>query len=144
MAYLCVADIRSILDFCFMDIISAREYCISLPCAEEGLPFGADTLVVKVGGKIFAMIALDDEPCIALKCNPELAVALREEYPAVLPGYHLNKRHWNTVMLNDSIPDAKIEEWILLSYKLIISGLSKSVKENLALSADVSEGFHKT
>jgi predicted DNA-binding protein (MmcQ/YjbR family) len=114
-----------------MDIITAREYCIALPYVEETFPFDDQTLVLKVGGKMFAIIALDSEPCIALKCDPELAITLREIYPAVLPGYHLSKKHWNTVLLNDTIPDTKLQEWIRHSYDLIMSGLPRKVRETL-------------
>jgi predicted DNA-binding protein (MmcQ/YjbR family) len=114
-----------------MDIISAREYCISLPHVEETFPFDESTLVLKVGGKMFALIALDADPCIALKCDPELAVSLRERFPAVLPGHHLSKKHWNTILLNDTIPDKTIEEWILHSYGLVISGLPKKIRESM-------------
>lgn len=115
-----------------MDIIAAREYCISLPHTEETFPFGEEHLVLKVGGKMYAIIALDGDSTIALKCDPELAVVLREQYPEVQPGYHLNKKHWNTVLLNDTISDAKIEEWIRLSYELTVKGLPKKVRDNLA------------
>lgn len=116
-----------------MDIISAREFCITLPHAEETFPFGVEHLVLKVGGKMYAIIALDGDSTIALKCDPELAIELREQYAAVQPGYHLNKKHWNTVLLNDTIPDAKIEEWIRLSYELTIKGLTKKVRSELML-----------
>jgi predicted DNA-binding protein (MmcQ/YjbR family) len=112
-----------------MDIISAREFCISLPHVEETFPFDETILVLKIGGKMFALIALDGEPSIALKCNPELAISLRERFPAVLPGYHLSKKHWSTVLLNDTIPDRTIEEWILHSYGLVMDGLPKKVRE---------------
>jgi len=111
-----------------MDIITAREFCLSLPHSEEGFPFDDQTLVFKVGGKLFALIALDAEPAIALKCDPELAIALREEFDAVQPGYHLSKKHWNTVLLNDTIPSDTIKEWIVHSYNLVKKGLPKKVQ----------------
>jgi predicted DNA-binding protein (MmcQ/YjbR family) len=114
-----------------MDIITTREYCLTKAKTEESLPFDDQTLVLKVAGKMFAIIALDGEPCIALKCDPELAVTLRETYPAVLPGYHLNKTHWNTVLLNDTIPDATLQEWIDHSYELVKAALPKKVRETL-------------
>lgn len=116
-----------------MDIISAREYCISLPHTEETFPFGNDHLVLKVGGKMYAIIALDGDSTIALKCDPELAVTLREQYPEVQPGYHLHKKHWNTVLLNDRIADSIIREWILMSYQLTIQGLTKKIRQELGL-----------
>jgi predicted DNA-binding protein (MmcQ/YjbR family) len=114
-----------------MDIIAAREYCLSLPHTEESFPFDNQTLVLKVGGKMYALIALDDEPAVALKCDPELAITLRERYPAVQPGYHLSKKHWNTVLLNNTVSDDKIEEWIQMSFQLVVAGLPKKVKEQL-------------
>lgn len=116
-----------------MDIIAAREYCISLAHTEETFPFGDEHLVLKVGGKMYAIIALDGDSTIALKCDPELAVALRERYPEVQPGYHLHKKHWNTVLLNDRIADATIREWILMSYQLTIQGLTKKLRQELGL-----------
>jgi predicted DNA-binding protein (MmcQ/YjbR family) len=128
--YICSANQFTLLR---MDIISAREFCITLPHTEETFPFGDDNLVLKVGGKMYALISLNGDSTIALKCDPELAIELREKYAAVQPGYHFNKKHWNTVSLNDTIPDAKIEEWIRLSYELAIKGLTKKVRSELML-----------
>jgi predicted DNA-binding protein (MmcQ/YjbR family) len=116
-----------------MDIIAAREFCIVLPHTEETFPFGDDHLVLKVGGKMYAIIALDGDSTIALKCDPELAIELREKYAAVQPGYHLSKKHWNTILLDDTIPDAELAEWIRLSYNLTVKGLTKKMRESLSL-----------
>jgi predicted DNA-binding protein (MmcQ/YjbR family) len=116
-----------------MDIITAREFCITLPHTEETFPFGDDNLVLKVGGKMYALISLNGDSAIALKCDPELAIELREKYEAVQPGYHFNKKHWNTILLNDTIRDSELEAWIRHSYDLVVKGLNKNVKESLSL-----------
>lgn len=105
-----------------MDIVELREYCISLPDVTEGFPFGEDTLVFKAFGKMFALANLNGELSVNLKCDPEKAIELREIYPAVEPGYHMNKRHWNTVRIDGSIPQGLIKEWINHSYNLVKSG----------------------
>jgi len=102
-----------------MDIVALRDYCISKKEASESFPFGEDTLVFKVKGKIFALVNLDGELSINLKCDPALAIELRERFSDVIPGYHMNKKHWNTVMLNGSVPDKEVLAWIDLSYSLI-------------------------
>ncbi len=103
-----------------MDIVTLREYCISKKGAEETFPFGDDTLVFKSKDKIFALVNLDGDLSINLKCDPALAIELRERYSSVSPGYHMNKKHWNTVMLNGSVPDKEVLSWIDHSYDLII------------------------
>ncbi|HPX07131.1 MAG TPA: MmcQ/YjbR family DNA-binding protein [Tenuifilaceae bacterium] len=108
-----------------MNIEELREYCISKKGVTEGFPFDEVTLVLKVGGKMFALTNLDGEPSVNLKCDPELAVELRERYTSVTPGYHMNKQLWNTVMLDGTIPDPLIKEWIDLSYKLVLESLPK-------------------
>lgn len=105
-----------------MDIVELREYCISLPDVTEGFPFGEDTLVFKAFGKMFALANLNGELSVNLKCDPEKAIELREIYPAVEPGYHMNKKHWNTVRIDGSIPQGLIKEWINHSYNLVKSG----------------------
>ena len=102
-----------------MNIEILREYCLSKPGAEETFPFGDNTLVFKINGKIFALANLDGDPTINLKCNPSLALELRENYPCVIPGYHMNKKHWNTVVLDGSVPDKKVFGWIDHSYDLV-------------------------
>jgi len=102
-----------------MDIITLREHCISKKGAAESFPFGEDTLVFKAGGKIFALVNLDGDLSIDLKCDPALALELRERYASVTPGYHMNKKHWNTIFLDGSIPDKEIFVWIDLSFDLV-------------------------
>jgi predicted DNA-binding protein (MmcQ/YjbR family) len=102
-----------------MDIESVREHCISKKGASEGFPFGEDTLVFKVKGKIFALVNLDGQLSINLKCDPDLAIELRERYSSVIPGYHMNKKHWNTIYIDGTIPDKEIISWIEHSYRLI-------------------------
>ena len=108
-----------------MNIEELREYCISKKGATEGFPFDESTLVFKVSGKIFALTDLEGEFSINLKCDPEKAIEIREQYPSVLPGYHMNNRHWNTIKIDGTISDSLIYEWIDHSYELIISKLYK-------------------
>lgn len=111
-----------------------REYCSSKPGAVEDFPFDEVTLVVKVRGKIFALMATDqnpDTPNINLKCEPALAEMLRETYPAVVPGYHMNKRHWNTVTVDGSIPEPEIHEMIDHSYEQVVKSLPRKEREAL-------------
>jgi len=110
-----------------MDLESFREYCLCKPEATEGTPFGPDVLVFKVGGKIFALASLDDVPARAnLKCDPDLALELRDRYEQVTPGYHMNKKHWNTVEIESGIPDIELRKMIDHSYDLVVSSLPKS------------------
>ena len=103
-----------------MDLAEFREYCLSKPDATEGTPFGPDTLVFKVAGKIFAITALDEIPARAnLKCEPDLALELRDRYEQVRPGYHMNKKHWNTVDIEAGIPNGEIRKMIEHSYDLV-------------------------
>ncbi len=117
-----------------MDLPDAIEYCLSRPGAEETTPFGPDALVYKVGGKMFALTMPDDFPArINLKCDPERAVLLREEYESITPGYHMNKRHWNTVTLDGSVPSSLLRELIDLSHELVVASLPKAVRAKLRL-----------
>jgi len=102
-----------------MNIETIRDYCISKKEVTEGFPFGDDTLVFKKRGKIFALANLDGDLSLNLKCDPDYAIELREKYPAVTPGYHMNKKHWNTVNIDGSVPDKEIFSWIDHSYNLI-------------------------
>jgi predicted DNA-binding protein (MmcQ/YjbR family) len=103
-----------------MNIESLREYCLSKPGVEETLPFGPDTLVFKVGGKMFLLTGLDEEQLsFNVKCEPDKAIELREEYPCVLPGYHMNKKHWNTIVVDGSVSTKQLKEWIDWSYELV-------------------------
>lgn len=114
-----------------MDIEKLREYCISKKGATEEFPFGEDTLVFKVGGKMFALTGLDGDLSINLKCDPELAIELRERYPSVQPGYHMNKTHWNTVFIDGSVSDMLVCEWIDHSYEIVVGKLPKKMREAL-------------
>lgn len=109
-----------------MNIESLREYCLSKPGAEETLPFGPDTLVYKVGGKAFLLTGLDSEQFrFNVKCDPDKAIELREEFPCVLPGWHMNKKHWNTIVVDGSVTLKQLKEWIDHSY-VLVSGKKKS------------------
>lgn len=115
-----------------MNIEQLQEYCLSKPGTEETLPFGPDTLVYKVGGKVYLLTGLDGEKLqFNVKCDPEKAVELREEYNCVLPGYHMNKKHWNTIVVDGSVPTRLLKEWIDHSYELIVEGLPKKTREQL-------------
>jgi predicted DNA-binding protein (MmcQ/YjbR family) len=117
-----------------MNIESLREYCLAKKGVEESLPFGPDTLVFKAGGKIFLLAALDAAPLqFNVKCKPDDAVLLREQYPCVLPGYHMNKQHWNTVLVDGTVPDRLLKQWIDDSYALIIQSLPKTLKQQFHL-----------
>lgn len=102
-----------------MNIEEFREYCISKEGVTESFPFDEDTLVFKVKGKMFTMTSLTPPFSINLKCDPDLAISLRERYPCVLPGYHMNKKHWNTVMIDGSVSDRLLCEWIDNSFGLV-------------------------
>lgn len=111
-----------------MSIETLQEYCLSKPGAEETLPFGPDTLVYKVNGKIFLLVGLDQDPLqFNVKCDPDKVQELREEYPCVLPGYHMNKKHWNTIVVDGSVSTSQLKEWIDWSYDLV-KGKPKSKK----------------
>lgn len=115
-----------------MDLESLRRYCLGKPGAEDSHPFGPGALVIKVGGKIFAIIADEEDPTtVSLKCEPEVVDLLRSSFAAVRPGYHLNKRHWNTVTLDGSIDDEQVSEWIDDSYDLVIQGLPRLAREEI-------------
>jgi predicted DNA-binding protein (MmcQ/YjbR family) len=103
-----------------MDAMSIREYCLSKDEVEETFPFGPDTLVFKTSGRIFLLVSLDTLPVrFNAKCAPEKALELREQYAGIVPGYHMNKKHWNTVQLDGSIPDTLVKELIDDSYQLV-------------------------
>jgi predicted DNA-binding protein (MmcQ/YjbR family) len=115
-----------------MDLESFREYCLKKRGATEGMPFGEDVLVFKVGGKMFALASLDNVPATAnLKCDPDLALELRDRYEQVRPGYHMNKKHWNTVELGAGVPDAELRKMIDHSYDLVAKSLPKAVRHKL-------------
>jgi predicted DNA-binding protein (MmcQ/YjbR family) len=108
-----------------MNVEDIREYCLTRPDVEESLPFGPDVVVFKTKGKIFLLLPLyTEEVRFNVKCDTELAIELRETYDCVLPGYHMNKKHWNTIVSDGSVKRSKLIEWIDLSYDLI-SGKKK-------------------
>ena len=110
-----------------MNIEQIREYCLKKKGVTEEFPFDEETLVFKVLGKTFLLASLESVPLrINLKCDPEKAIYLREEYDSVQPGYHMNKKHWNTVTIDGSVPLFTIKEWIDDSYNLVSTGLKRS------------------
>ena len=114
-----------------MNIEELRDFCLSLKGAKEGMPFDNKTLVFSVKGKMFCATDVENYELINLKCNPEEAILLREKYEDVIPGYYMNKKHWNSVKTNGKIPNKLMEEWITKSYELVVSGLSKKVQKEL-------------
>ncbi len=108
-----------------------REFCLALPETTEKFPFDANTLVFNVGDKMFCLVDVEAFKSINLKCDPDKAIELREQYQAVEPGYHMNKKHWNTITVNDDVPDALLKEWIVDSYHLVIKNLPKSKRPKL-------------
>ena len=114
-----------------MNIEIFREYCISKKGVTEEFPFGETTLVFKVMGKMFALTNLDGDFSINLKCNPDHALELRERYSAVQPGYHMNKRHWNTIQIDGTIPAKLVYELTDHSYDIVVDKLTKKLKAEL-------------
>ena len=109
-----------------MDADELRQWCLAYPGAVEDFPFGPEHSVFKVAGKMFAISALGRTPLqISVKCEPDLAVQFRESYEAIAPGWHLNKRHWNTITIDDSLPDQLVRDLIEDSYDLVVDGLPK-------------------
>jgi predicted DNA-binding protein (MmcQ/YjbR family) len=114
-----------------MDLAQFREYCLSKPRATEGTPFGPDVLVFKVAGKMFALAALNElPPTVNLKCDPDLALDLRDRYEQVRPGYHMNKKHWNTVEIEGGISVVELRRMIDHSYELVVERLPKAARAN--------------
>jgi predicted DNA-binding protein (MmcQ/YjbR family) len=110
-----------------MEIESFREYCLAKAAVTESTPFGEDVLVFKVSGKMFALVALDEVPATAnLKCDPDRALELRDRYEQVRPGYHMNKKHWNTVEIDSGISDSELRNMIDDSYDLVVRSLPKA------------------
>ena len=115
-----------------MNIEAYRNFCLSFPGATEDLPFDENTLCFKVMGKIFSICDIEEFESINLKCDPVKAIELREQFPdIVVPGYHMNKKHWNTVSMQDNLSDELIKEWITDSYNLVVAGLTKRDREKL-------------
>jgi predicted DNA-binding protein (MmcQ/YjbR family) len=115
-----------------MNVEELRDYCLGLKGATEDFPFGEFNLVLKVQGKMFGLIPLDNpETQIVLKCDPERAIQLREEYEAITPAWHFNKKHWNSVRIDPSISRTLLCELINHSYELVVAGLPKKLREEL-------------
>lgn len=112
-----------------MDVEAIRAYCLTKKGVEEGFPFGDTTLVVKVGGKIFVLINLDGDPSMNLKCDPGKAIELREANPAIIPGYHMNKKHWNTIIVDGTLSNDFLRKCIDDSYNLVYK--NKKQKPNI-------------
>jgi predicted DNA-binding protein (MmcQ/YjbR family) len=118
-----------------MDLAQFREYCLSKSRGTESTPFGPEVLVFKVSGKMFALAALDEVPIrVNLKCDPDLALELRDRYEQVTPGYHMNKKHWNTVEIEGGVPDTELRKMIDHSYDLVVKSLPKSTAKVAAQS----------
>lgn len=118
-----------------MDYNSTKQYLLSKPAAREDYPFGTDVMVPKIKGKMFATLSFHKgQAQMNLKCDPNHAYELRDIFPAVIEGYHMNKKHWNTVLLDGSIPRGEIERMIDHSYSLVIKKLKKTERESLELS----------
>ncbi len=114
-----------------MNIEELRAYCIAKPGVTEDFPFDETTLVFKVMGKMFALTDLEGPLSMNLKCDPELALELREKHPCVLPGYHMHKKHWNTITIDGSVSNQQLKEWIDHSYQLVINKLPKKQQAQL-------------
>lgn len=105
-----------------------RDYALSLMKVDESFPFGEDTLVFKTNGKIFLLVSLSSSPLhLNVKCDPEYAIELREQYPCILPGYHMNKKHWNTIVVNGYLSDTQLKQFITDSYSLVAKKEKKSL-----------------
>ena len=122
----CHTTVMTLADFC--------AHCRCLPQVEETLPFGPDVLVYKIGGKMFALATPDEfPPSVNVKCDPQWAVELRDRYEEIEPGFHMNKRHWNTVTLAGRVPTKLIREMIDHSYALVVASLTKKVRVELGM-----------
>ena len=113
-----------------MNIEDIRAYCLSKKATTDGFPFDEVTLVFKVHNKMFALTNLDGDLSINLKCDPERAIVLREEHPEIIPGWHMNKKHWNTIDLQGILSDAYIEPLIDHSYDLVYGSLPKKIRDS--------------
>ncbi len=117
-----------------MELDKVMEHLSGKAGAEQGFPFGPEVLVFKVGGKIFALVALDETPLrVNLKCDPHQAEVLRGLYPAVTPGYHMNKKHWNTVILDGTVPEDEVFAMMDDSYDLVVKSLPRAERERLGM-----------
>ncbi len=116
-----------------MNIEALREYCLSLKGVEEKMPFGDKALVFYVKGKMFCLVDIENYEFVNLKCNPEKAIELREQYSEVTPGYHMNKKHWNSIKPEGKITEQLMKQWILDSYRLVIAKLPKKIQRELSI-----------
>lgn len=116
-----------------MNVEMIRDFCLSKVGVEETFPFDQSTLVFKVFGKMFALIDIDDFTGINLKCDPERAIELRESYSGIIPGYHMNKKHWNTVQMNSDVDSTLVFELIDHSYNLVFSSLPKKIRDGVQI-----------
>ncbi len=114
-----------------MNIEVYRDYCLQKPGVTEEFPFDENTLVFKVRGKMFALTDVDQFISINLKCDPQRAIELREQYPGIQPGYHMNKKHWNTIETDGSVGDKLLFELIDHSYDLVVAGLPRNLRDGL-------------
>jgi predicted DNA-binding protein (MmcQ/YjbR family) len=114
-----------------MDLEKIREYCLAKLGVTEGFPFDNQTLVFKVGGKMFALIDIENPVSVNVKCEPEKAVELREQFHAISPGYHMNKKHWNTIQLNQDLSHQLIVNCLDHSYQLVFQSLSKKIRSEI-------------
>jgi predicted DNA-binding protein (MmcQ/YjbR family) len=117
-----------------LDLEELREYCLQKPGVTEGLPFGEDTLVFKVGEKIFLLTSIQTADRFNVKCDPELAIELRERHTEIQPGYHMNKIHWNTVYMDGFLTKKQLHEMIDHSYDLILKSLPKKIQEEIRVN----------
>jgi predicted DNA-binding protein (MmcQ/YjbR family) len=124
-----------------MDTESVAATCRAKPGVTEGFPFGPDALVFKIGGKVFAIV---HDASVSLKCEPGYAEVLRQQYPAVTAGYHLDKRHWNTVRLDGTVPDDILDEWIDDSFELVVSTLTRAQRTTLGAPRPPAAGAPDT
>lgn len=125
-----------------MNIEEFREYCLTKLGVTEELPFGPDTLVFKVAGKIFALTDINQFDSINLKCDPVKATELREQFEEVKPGYHMDKKHWNTVSTQGNLPDLVLKEWIDQSYYLVYAKLTRSQKLAIDINSELPPGIN--
>jgi len=114
-----------------MNVEEIREYCVLKPEVTESFPFSPDALVFKIAGKMFALLHLGEKKFLNLKCDPEKATELREEFEFLIPAYHMNKKHWNTVDLEFDVPDEKLHEWIDHSFELVYAKLPAKVRKEI-------------
>ena len=114
-----------------MNVESLRAYCLLKKSVTEGFPFGGDTLVFKVAGKMFALLNINESQSINLKCDPEKSIQLRDRYPEINPGYHMNKKHWNTVEMDGTLNDLFVKDLVDHSYDCVIANLPKKLKIEL-------------